>query len=258
MGLAVADWDSDDDLDLFISHWIAQENALYTNLLAERRAPDAKGPIPPIFIDDADRVGLGQIALDFIGWGAFFFDFDNDGHPDLFVSNGSTFQREDDPRLLVPMRPLLFWNEGTEKGFFDVGAFCGEFFMKERVGRGAAPADIDGDGDLDFAVVHHGDGLALLRNEGRTGNHWLAVRLKGRGKNTFGVGARVVLVRGGKSQAAMIGATPSYLSQPDLAIHFGMGKDAEAERLEVRWPSGKEQVLTAVKADRVVSIEEPK
>ena len=254
MGIAVSDWDSDGDTDLFVSHWIAQENALYSNLLSQQRESGAKLSLS--FMDEADRVGLGQIALDYIGWGSFFFDYDNDGRPDLFISNGSTFQQEDDKSLLVPMKPLLFWNEGPHTGYFEVGEFSGEYFGKRWVGRGAAPADYDGDGDLDIAVLHLGQRAALLRNEGAAGHHWLAIRLKGAGKNTFAVGARVALVLGETTQVATVGATPSYLSQPDLTLHFGLGTAEEAERLEVTWPSGKQQVLTGVGADQILTIEE--
>ncbi len=255
MGIAVADWDSDQDLDIFISHWIAQENALYTSLARDRKGSDVKLAAPVNFMDDADRTGLGQIALDYIGWGTFFFDFDNDGRPDLFVTNGSTFQQERDERFLVPMKPLLFWNRGREDGFFEVGAFCGTYFQQEYVGRGAAPADYDGDGRLDMAVLHFGGKMALLKNEGQTNNHWLAVRLRSRDKNTFGVGGKVTVFHGGKARIAVVGATPSYLSQPDLTLHFGLGADAEVERLEVTWPAGQRQVLEHVEADRIITIE---
>ncbi|MFQ5505545.1 MAG: FG-GAP repeat domain-containing protein, partial [Planctomycetota bacterium] len=113
MGMAIADWDSDHDLDMFITHWIAQENALYVNLLSEQKSLKSSGDQGFVqFQDDADQMGVGQIALDYIGWGSDFLDFDNDGRLDLFVVNGSTFQEKDRPDRLVPMRNLLFWNGG--------------------------------------------------------------------------------------------------------------------------------------------------
>ncbi|HXI04183.1 MAG TPA: VCBS repeat-containing protein, partial [Candidatus Saccharimonadales bacterium] len=202
MGLAVGDRDNDGDLDIFVSHWIAQENALYDNLLD--RMPASK-EAPMHFIDDADLLGLGQIALDYIGWGTGFFDYDNDGRLDLFVANGSTFQREKDPSRLVPMKNLLFWNAGAQEGFYEVGSVSGPAFAKENVGRGAAIADFDLDGDLDVAVVDHGGAARLLRNGGSDG-HWARILLRGPdgaagagtpSTSTFALGARVRLDAGG-------------------------------------------------------------
>lgn len=258
MGMAVCDWDSDGDLDIFVTHWIAQENALYVNLLAERRG--LEGAAPDAFCsfqDDADRMGVGQIALDFVGWGTFFFDFDNDTRPDLFVANGSTFQKDDDPSQLVPMRSQLFWNHGPQHGFYDVGEFVSRYFLEEHVGRGAACADYDGDGDQDLAVVHHGGRLALLRNDLDNGNHWLGIRLRGKGKNTHGLGATVTVTCGERVQAYAVGATPSYLSWPDTTLHFGLAENGRAEKIEIRWPDGTEQLLTDVEGDRVLTVEEP-
>ena len=116
MGIATGDWDGDADVDLFITHWIAQENALYQNPRADRiRGGGRQAPLQ--FMDVADRYGLGQIALDYIGWGTSFVDYDNDGRLDLFVTNGSTFQDRRDPTRLVPMRDQLFWNRGPDSGF---------------------------------------------------------------------------------------------------------------------------------------------
>lgn len=257
MGIAVGDWDGDLDMDLFVSHWIAQENALYVNLLHDLEDPE-EGSIGTLsFMDEADGIGLGQIALDYIGWAAFFFDFDNDGRLDLFVNNGSTFQKEEDKKKLVPMNPLLFWNGGAKEGYFEVGRLCGDSFSKKWVGRGAAPADYDGDGDLDLAVVNFGEKMVLLRNEGKTGHHWLEVKLRSKGKNTFGVGGKVTIRYGKNAQTSVVGCTPSYLSQPDLTLHFGLGEHDRVDLLQVLWPSGKDQELKGVKADQILTVQEP-
>ncbi len=291
MGLGIGDWDNDGDLDMFISHWIAQQDALYdnqkprapvatavaTNAAAATGAPAARGaPAPLRFLDIADQVGLGQIALDFVGWGAEFFDYDNDGRLDLFVANGSTFQRDDDPRRLVPMRNLLFWNAGTREGFFDAGGAAGKAMLVENVGRGAAAADYDGDGDLDLAVAVNGGAMRLLRNDGGDRRHWLRVVLRGpaaarrdephrnapRGAalhrtTTFATGAVVRLVSGDTTQMREIGSGPSYLSQsPPGEAHFGVGDAATIERLEIDWPSGAHQTLGPFPADATVTLTE--
>jgi hypothetical protein len=245
MGLAVGDWDGDQDLDIFITHWIAQENALYTHLSDK----------PLEFRDEADRFGLGQIALDFVGWGTFFFDYDNDGKLDLFVANGHTFQRRDAPQLLAPQTAQVFWNRGPEDGFFDVSTVSGEYFRTPRVGRGAAFADYDNDGDLDVVVVNHSSAAALLRNEGGNRNHWLNVKLVGR-SNRSAAGAKIRLVAATTVAIREVGAQASYLSQNDPTEHFGLGALTEVDSVVVTWPSGIRQRLTKVAAGQTLRIVE--
>jgi enediyne biosynthesis protein E4 len=252
MGLGLGDWDNDGDFDIFITHWIAQENALYDN---------QKGIIPagvkePLhFVDEADMVGLGQIALDFVGWGTDFLDYDNDGRLDIFVANGSTFQKESDTSLLIPMRNQLFWNAGKPKGFFEVGEEAGNFSKSENVGRGAAVADFDGDGDLDIGVAVNGGEARLLRNEGGNRQAWVRVVLRGPGSrgaaggtasgpatSSFATGALVRLRTGGTSQIRIVGGSSSYLSQsPPGEVWFGVGKASTIAELEVSWPDGSRQ-----------------
>ncbi|HTI05632.1 MAG TPA: FG-GAP-like repeat-containing protein [Gemmatimonadales bacterium] len=244
MGLAVGDWDGDQHLDMFITHWIAQENALYEHTSSR----------PLEFQDIADRVGLGQIALDFVGWGTFFFDYDNDGKLDLFVANGHTFQRRDVPEQLAPETAQLFWNRGTSDGFFDVSAASGDYFRTPHVGRGAAFADYDNDGDLDVVVVNHSGRVALLRNEGGNRNHWLNVRLEGRHSNHTADGAKLRVVAGTDVFVREIGSQASYLSQNDLTEHFGLGSRAEVDSVGIVWPSGERQTLTHVAAGQTLHV----
>jgi tetratricopeptide (TPR) repeat protein len=246
MGLAIGDWDGDQRLDMFITHWIAQENALYEH----------RGDKPLEFQDIADRVGLGQIALDFVGWGTFFFDYDNDGKLDLFVSNGHTFQRRDAPEQLAPETAQLFWNRGPANGFFEVGAASGEYFRIPHVGRGAAFADYDNDGDLDVVVVNHSGAPALLRNDGGNRGHWLDIRLEGRRSNRNAIGARIRVVAGRAVSIREVGAQASYLSQNDLTEHVGLGPVTEVDSLIVTWPSGLRQAMGNVAAGQTVHIVE--
>jgi enediyne biosynthesis protein E4 len=240
MGLAVGDWDGDYDLDLFLTHWIAQENALYSNLLNQlSNSDDSDRRLQ--FRDDADRYGLGQIALDYIGWATSFVDFDNDGRLDLFVLNGSTFQRDDDPTQLIGMRDQIFWNAGRKRGFFDIGPALGSYFLEEHVGRGGAAADYDRDGDMDLFVVNQSGKGVLLRNDGEHGQ-WVEIELSGTTSNRDGFGA-VVEVYSADSIIGLVqhGTQASYLSQNDATLHFGLGGLAQADSIVVIWPDGYRQ-----------------
>ena len=257
MGLAVGDWDGDEDLDLFVTHWLAQEDALYDNRLADARARGSAMPQPLLFMDEADRYGLGQVALPFVGWGTSFFDYDNDGRLDLFVVHGSTLQEADDQRVLVPMTSKLFWNRGLPDGFYDVSSVSGAYFAQAHVGRGAAFGDYDNDGDVDVFVVNHGGPGMLLRNDGGNRQRWLAVRLEGGRSNRSAIGARLRLVAGGTVQVREVGSQGSYLSHNSLTEHFGLGALEAADTLEIRWPSGTRQVVPHPGANRLLPIVEP-
>jgi hypothetical protein len=265
MGLAIGDWENDGDLDIHITHWIAQENALYEN---ERGTFATSDAAPMRFVDQASTLGLGQSTIDFVGWGTEFMDYDNDGRLDLFVVNGSTFQREDDNAYLVPMRNQLFWNRGLKEGFFELGATSGGSFAVENVGRGAAAADYDGDGDLDLAVVVNGGPARLLRNDDASGHGWLRVLLRaaaappaGEGRTgvtrttTFAVGARVRVTTGELVQLREVGSGPSYLSQsPPGEVFFGLGKAPRVDALEVVWPDGSAQTFRDLPARATVRL----
>lgn len=254
MGIAIGDWDGDGDQDMFVTHWIAQENALYNNLLSQFTAVDRPPDNLVHFSDQADRFGLGQIALDFVGWGTSFFDYDNDGRLDLFVANGSTFQQLDDPSILIPMRDQLFWNRSNEDGFFDVSAVSGGYFLGRSVGRGAAFADYDNDGDMDVFVVNNGGRATLLRNESSSSNHWIEVKLEGRASNRSAIGALVRIVAAGDVQIREIGVQSSYLSQNSSIVHFGLGGRDTIDSLIIRWPSGIQRITTGVPADRLLRV----
>ncbi|GJM44846.1 MAG: hypothetical protein DHS20C21_16880 [Gemmatimonadota bacterium] len=247
MGIAVGDWDGDLDLDMFITHWIAQENALYSNLAQD--LADDTGDAPLMFVDDADRIGLGQIALDLIGWGTAFEDFDDDGQPDLFVANGSTFQNRRDPSQLVAMDPHLYWNRGPEDGFFEVGAAAGIRTSPAGVGRGAAFADYDDDGDVDIVISRNRGRARLLRNDSTRGHH-LAIRLKATTGHPSGIGARLLIHAGGRTQLREATPVPSYLSQSVTDLHVGLGTATRADSVVVTWANGARDVYLDLAADR--------
>jgi len=254
MGLAVGDWDRDGDPDIFITHWIAQQNALFDNLRYTRASGGKPGPLR--FEDVADTVGLGQISLNSIGWGTSFFDYDNDGQLDLMVVNGSTFQDDKDPRHLVPMKNFLFWQKSPEEGFFEVGAVSGSVFQQAHVGRGAAFADYDNDGDVDVFIVNQEGRPMLLRNDGGNQNNWIKVRVKCAKSNRTGLGTKIEIEAGGQKQYDQIGGQASYLSQNFQEAHFGLNREREVKRITVTFPSGIVRVLEHVPANQIVAVEE--
>ncbi len=230
MGLAAGDWNRDGDDDLFVTHWVAQENALY-----DSRWKDSQ-PAPRLtFSDLAAPLGLGQMALPFVGWGTEFADFDGDGWLDLMVANGSTFETEETPKRLKPQAAFLLWNRRGES-FHDL-APLNEVLAEPGVGRGLAVSDYDLDGDLDVVVVRHDAGVQLLRNDMQTG-HWLQLVLRsGDEHRAFGDGATVRVRFAGVEQRRSL-TSASYLSQSSRRVHFGLGEAEGVEELEVRWLGG--------------------
>ena len=249
MGMSVADFDTDGDLDLFITHWVAQENALYVNYPPAEDA-QSTGAAPPLFFDEADRYGLGQSALSMVAWATRFFDYDNDGRLDLFVVNGSTIPLRDETTRLTPMRSQLYWNSGERRGYYDVGAVSGDFFRGEHVGRGGASFDYDLDGDEDLVVLLHGEGPRLLRNEGGNERSVLRLVLRQETGNCFALGAFVRLQANGQSFVDQIGTQGSYLSQHAVGeVAFGLGPASEVQSIEVVWPDGQREQAGPFPAD---------
>jgi enediyne biosynthesis protein E4 len=250
MGLAVGDWNRDGDDDVFITHWLAQENALYESLLKEGGVGGNGTPTPPSaygaakkqgqrgglrFVDSADMVGLGQIALPVVGWGTEFADFDGDGWLDLVVANGSTLETAQTPKRLIPELPFLFWNRRGE--FFHNLAPLVPALSQPRVARGLAVADYDNDGDADVLIVRRGGPVQLLRNDMQTG-HWAEVELRARpgkdGPTRPALGAQAI-AQVGPLQLRRGLTSASYLSQSSAVLHFGLGTAGAIDRLDVRW-----------------------
>ncbi|MCP5051967.1 MAG: tetratricopeptide repeat protein, partial [bacterium] len=270
MGLADGDWNGDGDNDLFVTHWVAQENALYDSLLNDK-VPDktpGKTPVksqtgeqsvPPVrFMDLADMAGLGQVALHKIGWGAEFLDFDADGWLDLLVTNGSTFETADTPPRLRPQKPFLFWNKNG-KSFHNIAPLDAAL-DEEHVGRGLAVSDYNGDGYLDFLMVNHQEGIRLFRGEAVPETNWAIFILRSRSGsggalNGRGEGAQLIATVNGR-RLRRSGGGVSYLSQSSRRVHFGLGDAKTIDSLEVRWLGGGTDTYTNLAANNYWELEE--
>ena len=201
------------------------------------------------FEDVTDRSGIARASAQFVGWGAFFFDFDNDTDLDLFKVNA-------DLSRLFGQEDQVYENLG-EGRYQDVSRRLGPYFLESRMGRGAAFADFDNDGDADVIINNLNSAAVLLRNDGGNANSQLAIALVGKSSNRDGIGARVRVTAGGRTQTAERRSAGGYLSQNDPRLLFGLGRRASAGRVEVFWPSGKSQVLQDVPTGKTVIIEEP-
>lgn len=253
MGLAVADIDQDQDLDLFVTHWLAQENGLFENMISEGLL-NQQGERRLFFMDNAEMSGLGQISLKNVGWATGFADFDRDGHPDLWVANGSTLQVPGDNTRLKP-QPLHLYQHEPGQGFFEVSAQAIPWLENALVARGGAQADFNGDGLMDLAVQVHGAAPLLLQNSSLTQNHWLGLRLRQTGGNLFALGALVSLHSPNLTQTLQLGGGGSYLSQHSDDLYFGLGSVATIDKLTIHWPDGQEQSYQDIKLDQVNTIQ---
>jgi hypothetical protein len=215
-----------------------------------------------LFDDESFSNGLGPQTRLELKFGVFFFDYDLDGRLDVLAANGHL---EEDINKVVPSQhykqpPQLFWNAGPDKAteFVRVPAEkVGQQFSEPIVGRGAAYADFDGDGDLDVVLTQVNGPARMLRNDQALGHHWLRVKLKGRGANPEAQGATVRLHAGGVVQERVVSPTHGYLSQSELTVTFGLGKAAEIEKLEIRWPGGTTQEIAGPEPDQVLILEQP-
>lgn len=242
MGLAAGDFDRDGDDDLFISHWVAQQFALYESLLADQALLGEKGSgaKPELhFTDVAEMKGIGQPTLRSIGWGAEFADFDSDGWLDLAVAAGSTFESETIPKRLLGMPSFLFANRKGKE--FQLVRDPALPLAQARVSRGLAVSDFDLDGDLDLATVDLDGGVRLLRNDSNQGKT-LHLRLRGaNGRVWSGADGAQVASWTDRALSRRTLASASYLSQSSREVHIGLGDAVQADRVTVRWPDGDRQ-----------------
>lgn len=192
---------------------------------------------------------LGLLTQHYVGWGGCFLDFDNDADLDIFVTNGDAFKLEGTLCLLLE-------NLGQGK-FSDAADKAGAFFSTNLNGRGAAILDYDNDGRLDIVITALADRAVLLRNRCPLNNHWLKLQLEGTRSNRNGYGAQATLKAGPLTLSAQALCPTGFLFQGDPRLHFGLGTHERVDQVRIRWPSGREQVLTDLAADQILKVREP-
>jgi len=246
MGVDSADYDRSGRASIIISNFANQMLSLYHN--------EGNG----LFVDEAPSSDVGRATLVTLGFGCFFFDYDNDGWPDIFIADGhieDQIQRVQ-KRVSYAEPPHLFRNLGGGK-FQEVTDSVGTDFASPKVARGAAYADLDNDGALDVLITTNGGRAWLFHNEGGM-NHSLRIKLKGTKSNRDGIGAVVRVTAGKNQQWQMLRSGSSYLSQSELVLTFGLGGETRVDALEIDWPSGQVEKLSNVNAGQTMTVEEGK
>lgn len=244
MGVAVGDYDCDGWLDMAKTNYSDQTANLYHN--------NGDGT----FYDAVFQAGLGANTK-YLGWGVGLFDFDNDGWPDIFMSNGHVFPEVDTKKLHVTFkqRKILYKNLGNGR-FADITSIAGAALSHPRPSRGTAFGDFDNDGDIDVAIINMNEPPSLLRNDSPAKNNWIKVKCIGTKSNRSAIGARVRVVTGRHSQLNEVLSGSSFLSQNDLRLHFGLGQAKQADLVEVHWPLGLVESFKDIDGNQLLVVQE--
>lgn len=245
MGAASADFDGDGLPDIFRTNFSDERETLYRN----RGDGD--------FDEVTAAAGLAH-NTSYVGWGCGFFDYDNDGWPDLLLVNGHVFPEVDKlpGEVRFKERAILYHNLGGGR-FEDVSRKAGAAIVEPHVSRGAAFGDIDNDGAVEVLIHNQNETPSLLKLAQRPAGNWVILKLTGAASNRSAIGARVRIQAGGRWQTAEVRSGGSYLSQNDLRLHFGLGQAARVDRVEIRWPGGKTQSMGPLRVNSVAAIAEP-
>jgi len=246
MGTAFGDFSGTGHLGLVVTNHETEMHSLFLNLGGQ------------LFSDVTIHSGVGPVTRPYVGFGVVFFDYDNDSRLDIAIVNGNVMANVGQLRSRgkFAQRKLLLRNAGER--FVDVTKEAGPGFALEGVGRALAAGDVDNDGDLDLLVMNNGDRPNLLLNEGGNAANALLVQTTGTTTNRNGIGTRLTLTAGGQRQLREVQSGSSFLAQNDLRAHFGLGRAARAERLEIRWPDGASEVVEDLPVNHIVAVRQGK
>jgi hypothetical protein len=182
--------------------------------------------------------GLG-LHTQYLGWGTMFFDFDNDGWPDLLLVNGHVYPEVDKQQLGSNYQePKILYHNSGKGTFTDISADAGAGITKATSARGLAVGDLWNDGRLSAVISNMNAHPSLLVNQIKSANHWITFRTAGTKSNRDCIGARISLQAGGRTRVDEVRSGSSYSSNSDIRVHFGLGPVDKIDFVLVRWPSG--------------------
>lgn len=244
MGVSAGDYDRDGWFDIFKTNFAGDTSTLYHNV--------GKAT----FDDVTFTAGMG-LNTRWLGWGASFADFDNDGWLDVFLVNGHVYPEVEKltTEAGYAQRKVLYQNLKNGK-FADVSAQVGGAVMENSPARGAAFGDFDNDGDIDIVINNVNAAPELIRNDVRSPNNWLKIKLVGVKSNRDGIGARIKLTTEDGAQIEEVRSGSSYYSQNDLRVNFGVGRSAKIKSVEVHWTSGQVDTLSDFAVNQIITIKE--
>ncbi len=241
MGVACGDLDGDGRPDLVVTNYYGESTTFFRNL--------GRG----LFSDDTSTIGLAAPTRCLLGFGVAFLDSNNDGWLDLVSANGHV----NDHRPSIPWRmPTKLLLGGPDGRMNEPSPSAGEPFEPLHLGRGLAVGDLDNDGKVDMLVQSQNEPIAYLHNQTEKGGHWVSLQLEGVRSNRDAVGARVIVLAGGRRRVDQRKGGGSYQSASDPRLHFGLGSSDRIEQLEVRWPSGLVESYSGLPADRAYLLRE--